>query len=982
VSGRSLPPETDLLAYRVLEVPRADAAADVADPAMLRTRMLPTVALAAAQGEPLVVAWIRPQPHRRVEVLVGGGSFLLGDDVDDGDAVEIALPLGAVARRLQSGHGLRSLRTLSEWVCCEARFDPLAVEESPGLGSTLDDYIGLMADRPIGWLVVARPVGRAQTKARLDQLSASVAELELHRAGAGAQRLGMERADAELRYLERWSALGFWHLEVWVGSDTAERAAAAASLLSSSADLAGLPLRLRPRSAANAAQDPGTTEAPWTAPFLTTAEAVAALVRPPARELPGVRSVAPSTFDITPESRGSVELGEVLDATLHGCGPLGVSHRTLNRHVFVAGATGSGKSQTVRRLLDQLTADGVKWLVIEPAKAEYAGMAGRIAPLGAGVTVIRPGDRHQPPASLNPMEPTSAIVDGELVTFPLQTHVDLVRALFNASFEATEPFPQILSAAITRSYEQLGWNLALGRSLTTAPGVSPRYPTLGDLQQTAMEVVEGVGYGDEVKDNVRGFVDVRIGSLRLGAPGRFFESGHPLDLERLISQNVVFEVQDVGDDNDKAFFIGTVIIRVFELLRLTRQATGERLRHVIVLEEAHRLLRNSEPGTIAARAVEMFANLLAEVRAYGEGIVVAEQIPAKILPDVVKNSALKVMHRLPALDDREFVGSTMNLDEEQSAMVVALPPGRAAVHTDGMDRPVLVDIDGSARELESREVAHEDVPVRCMSSACPARCATSPCTLETIEVAAGIARDPQLELWVEVTVAGHLLGDSVPSPNHEWMLRAKRLGPKPLMRCAIAQLVHRAVQRAVRRGAGVLRSAGAERARERRAVRSAQRGGNSVRRRARMAGRPVPLAGCHPRSEGRRGAGRPRSATPRHAQMALARSRSARSDVGRAARGGPAGGALLGSDLRRAVHRPPQQDRHGGRVVEQGRDGGRSIEAGPGTARDQREVASILSGAFRSAGWKDRGVRGGRQGPDPQSPRYERSAGAVVRRRS
>lgn len=528
-----------------------------------------------------------------------------------------------------------------------------------------------------------------------------------------------------------------------MGSDTAARAAGAASLLSSSSDLAGLPLRLRPRPAAAAATEPTLTEAPWTAPFLTTAEVVAAIIRPPARELPGVRSVAPSTFDITPESHGSVELGQVLDSTLHACGPLGVSHRTLNRHVFVAGATGSGKSQTVRRLLDRLTADGVRWLVIEPAKAEYAGMAGRVAPLGAGVAVIRPGDRQQPPASLNPMEPTSAMVDGELVTFPLQTHVDLVRALFNASFDAAEPFPQILSSAITRSYEQLGWNLALGRSLTSAAGVSPRYPTLGDLQRAAMEVVEGVGYGDEVKNNVRGFVDVRIGSLRLGAPGRFFESGHPLNLERLIEQNVVFEVQDVGDDNDKAFLMGTVIIRVFELLRLTRQAIGEELRHVIVLEEAHRLLRNSEPGTIAARAVEMFANLLAEVRAYGEGIVVAEQIPAKIIPDVVKNSALKVMHRLPAADDRAFVGSTMNLDEDQSAMVVALPPGRAAVHADGMDRPVLVDVDGSARELESRRTVHEPAPVTCMSPACPPMCATSPCTLETIEIASDIARDPQ-----------------------------------------------------------------------------------------------------------------------------------------------------------------------------------------------------------------------------------------------
>ena len=63
----------------------------------------------------------------------------------------------------------------------------------------------------------------------------------------------------------------------------------------------------------------------------------------------------------------------------------------------------------------------------------------------------------------------------------------------------------------------------------------------------------------------------------------------------------------------------------------------------------------------AAAAVELFASLLAEIRAYGEGVVVVEQIPAKIVPDVIKNTALKVMHRLPARDDRDAVGATMNL---------------------------------------------------------------------------------------------------------------------------------------------------------------------------------------------------------------------------------------------------------------------------------------------------------------------------------
>ena len=46
--------------------------------------------------------------------------------------------------------------------------------------------------------------------------------------------------------------------------------------------------------------------------------------------------------------------------------------------------------------------------------------------------------------------------------------------------------------------------------------------------------------------------------------------------------------------------------------------------------------------------MELFASLLAEIRAYGEGVIVVEQIPSKISADVIKNTALKVMHRLPA----------------------------------------------------------------------------------------------------------------------------------------------------------------------------------------------------------------------------------------------------------------------------------------------------------------------------------------------
>jgi DNA helicase HerA-like ATPase len=500
----------------------------------------------------------------------------------------------------------------------------------------------------------------------------------------------------------------------------------------------------------------------WSRERIVTSGMASAIIRSPDRELPGIRVVDALDFDITPESSGPIAVGSILDSTRQPCIPLSLATESINRHVFVTGATGSGKSETVRSLADQLAEHGIPWLVIEPAKSEYARLAGRIRRHGANLSVIRPGRPDVAPASLNPLEPTSIVLnDRGRVFFNLQTHLDLVRALFTAAFDAEEPFPQILAQGLTRSYEELGWNLALGRPIDGDPEIRPRFPNLADLQRAALAAVDSVNYGNEVRDNVRGFVDVRIGSLRLGTTAQFFESGHPLDLERLLGTNVVFEIEDIGDDNDKAFFIGTVLIRLYELLRLY-EVHGRRvegLRHVTIIEEAHRLLRNVPEESPAAHAVTMFANLLAEVRAYGEGIVVAEQIPAKIIPDVVKNSSVKILHRLPAADDRSFVGSTMNLTERQSQVVVSLSPGQAAVHTDGMDHPILASVDTHGRESEEIDEQTTEPLFRSRSHTCPRRCKDAPCTVEVLVMAGVLAEKPAFTLWAEISLLSRVMGE-------------------------------------------------------------------------------------------------------------------------------------------------------------------------------------------------------------------------------
>src|SRR6266568_3185860 len=555
-------------------------------------------------------------------------------------------------------------------------------------------------------------------------------------------------------------------------------------------------------------------------PFAATAGVLAALTGLPRREVPGLRLLDVGYFDVTAEPPGQddVGVGTILDGQDRAVGELSVPLATLNRHALITGATGSGKSQTVRHLLEQLTRSGIPWLVVEPVKSEYAAMAGRIASAGGKLTLLSPADPDAVPLAVNPLAPEPG--------YPVQAHIDMVRALFLAAFDAHEPFPQIMSQALQRVYESCGWDPVSGAGLPGAV-VPPAVPTLAQLQAAAIEVITDVGYGPELQADVRGFVDVRLRSLRTGSAGRFFEGGHPADVGELLARNAVLAIEDVANDEDKAFLIGTLIIRIVEHLRLrarsgrpgsgnagrmrdaggVRGAAGESLRHVIVIEEAHRLLRAGREGA-SAHAVELFASLLAEIRAYGEGLVIAEQIPAKLVPDVVKNTALKVLHRLPAHDDRQVVGAAMNLDDDQSRQVVSLQPGVAAVFADGMDRPLRIRVPfGGARERlrpaaeDGQDAADGDgfaIPVRGRrSAACGPVCVSGrACNLLELRAAdllADSAEDAWVRIWAEALMLAFLTNR--PLPVVPAALRSRWAGLDPRLReCLLATATDRSLQ--------------------------------------------------------------------------------------------------------------------------------------------------------------------------------------------
>jgi uncharacterized protein len=770
--------------------------------------VLPAVLMAARSRRPFIAGWLSRGGGAPLELITNAGPLGAGESGADDDArshpapakarpasEEMLFPWGARGVAA-SGNMLADLDQLV-WVACPGRQVPLADGSQPaldpaGLPTLFESALQTLMARPFAWLIVADPT---------DLLDAETAELRnqltlLRRYDEEHARFDADRAQRRLAELDAYREAGLWNVRVLVGAATEQDLLLIAPLLVGSADLRAHPYRLRCGEGAQEFADVLGARLADPAdgsqvPFAATAGTLAALTGLPRQEVPGVRVLQAGYFDVTSEVGGeqAIELGEILDVQDRAVGSLRIPLATLNRHALVTGATGAGKSQTVRHILEQLTDAGIGWLAIEPVKSEYAAMAARLGGTGE-VTLVNPADPGSVPLSINPLAPEPG--------YPVQAHIDMVRALFLAAFDAREPFPQILSQALQRAYTECGWDQQTGAG---RPGtdVPPAVPTLARLQAAALSVIEDVGYGPELQADVRGFVDVRLRSLRTGSAGRFFEGGHPADVAELLSRNVVLALQDVANDEDKAFLIGTLLIRIVEHLRLRgRTGDGEGLRHVIVLEEAHRLLRAGREGA-SAHAVELFASMLAEIRGYGEGIVIAEQIPSKLVPDVVKNTALKVVHRLPAGDDRQLVGATMNLDDNQSRQVVSMLPGEAAVFADGMDRPLRVRVPyGGDRERGDALALAGQVPLAGRRSAACGQACTSdrPCTLVEIraaEVLAGAPEDAWVRVWSEAYVLAHLTNR--PRPRVPVPLRQRWAGLDSRLReCLLANALDRSLR--------------------------------------------------------------------------------------------------------------------------------------------------------------------------------------------
>jgi hypothetical protein len=172
----------------------------------------------------------------------------------------------------------------------------------------------------------------------------------------------------------------------------------------------------------------------------------------------------------------------------------------------------------------------------------------------------------------------------------------------------------------------------------------------------------------------------RLQSLRRSWKGQLFDQPHSTPWADLFDRPAVINFSQLGDDNDRAFAMSVLLQFLYEY-RQAQVDTNESLRqdkglrHLTVIEEAHRILLRVPHGSMEqansqGKVAEMFSNVISEIRAYGEGLMIVDQVPARLVPDAIKNTNLKIVHRLVADDDRQAMGSCMTLTSAQTAIII------------------------------------------------------------------------------------------------------------------------------------------------------------------------------------------------------------------------------------------------------------------------------------------------------------------------
>lgn len=385
--------------------------------------------------------------------------------------------------------------------------------------------------------------------------------------------------------------------------------------------------------------------------------------------------------DVKYEANTGIELGVLRHLWKDFNQKVVLDNKQLTQHTLVCGSTGSGKSNTLYTILNNLRQQKIPFLVIEPVKGEYKHVFGNYN----DVSVYGTNPKQATLLKLNPFSFPSEI--------HVLEHVDRLIEIFNVCWPMYAAMPVILKKSILQAYQRVGWDLEESENIQSIN----LFPTFTDVACALKAIIQNSAYSEEVKGNYIGSLETRIMSLTDGLNAQLFGQNE-LENSALFDQNVIVDLSRVASSETKSLIMGILVMKLNEYRTSQQLDMNSNLRHVAVLEEAHHLLKRTnvsqsmESSNLAGKSVEMLSESIAEMRTYGQGFIIVDQSPNALDISAVRNTNTKIILRLPEEQDRQVVGRSVALKEEQLEEISKLPQGVAIVHQSNWLEPILCKI--------------------------------------------------------------------------------------------------------------------------------------------------------------------------------------------------------------------------------------------------------------------------------------------------
>ena len=232
-----------------------------------------------------------------------------------------------------------------------------------------------------------------------------------------------------------------------------------------------------------------------------------------------------------------------------------------------------------------------------------------------------------------------------------------------------------------------------------------KFPTFQDL----FELMKN---SDERTRKRQEYFDVMYNRIRslLSVLGNVVNVREGIRIEELLNYPVVLELEQLRVDEQN--WIIEIFLAFIYCYRMVNAQRGEKLRHVIITDEAHRIwdVNKEYRETTKEMGQPVIVLFPTQFRDFGESLIISSQEPSKIMDSVHANTLVKIVGQLGHGKDISFISEAMNLSEEEKEAINKLQRAEWIVKvSDRYTKPFMIITD----KVEiSRKVNYKEIVQR------------------------------------------------------------------------------------------------------------------------------------------------------------------------------------------------------------------------------------------------------------------------------